>query len=116
MSTSLYIKKLEKCFTNVKSLFLPLGGCFITQNAGLLIVLFLPLCPAGIRGFSILVGRGDRGRGGGVYGLYLFIYLVMGWAINRRERSFSLLFFLFVEGGDKMKAQTTRATNTLKNP
>ncbi len=53
---------------------------------------------------------------GGVYELYLIIYLVMGWAINRRERSFSLLFFLFVEGGDTMKGQTTRATNTLKNP
>jgi hypothetical protein len=51
---------MEEYFTNVKSLFLPLGGCFITQNAGPLIVLFLPLCPSGIRGFNILVGRGER--------------------------------------------------------
>jgi hypothetical protein len=56
---------MEKCFTKIKSLFLPLGGCFIIQNAGR-IVLFLPLCPAGIRAFKFLLG-GVSLEGGASY-------------------------------------------------
>ncbi len=52
----------------------------------------------------------------GVYGLYLFIFLVTVWANNRRESPFSLLFFFVCVGCDTMKGQTTCATNTLKNP
>jgi hypothetical protein len=48
--TSFYTKIIKECFTKMKSLFLPLGGCFINHNAGSLIVLFLPWCPVGIRG------------------------------------------------------------------
>ncbi len=43
-------KIIKECFTKMKSLFLPLDGCFIIYNAGSLIVLFLPRCPVGIRG------------------------------------------------------------------
>jgi hypothetical protein len=40
--TSLYTEIIKECFTKMKSLFFPLGGCFIIHNAGSLIVLFLP--------------------------------------------------------------------------
>ncbi len=74
------------------------GGCFF----------FVPVWEEARRAFSFQMSMGETGKGPfffsffvvdfsfggwGRYGLYLFTFLVRGWANNRRERPFSLLFF-----------------------
>lgn len=63
---------MEKWFTKIKSLFLPLGGCFITQNAGLLIVLFFPIMAGRYQGFQYSCCVGWAWVGGGGKGAAFF--------------------------------------------
>ncbi len=75
------------------------------------LLFFVPVWEEARRAFSFQMRMGGTGKGPfffsffvvdfsfggwGRYRLYLFTFLVRGWANNRRERPFSLLFFVCV--------------------
>jgi len=114
------------------SIFL-LGGVSVSGGRGggeRGLLFFVPVWEEARRVFSFQTSMGGRGKGSffflallfpffggwGRYGLYSFTFLVTGWANNRRERPFSLLFFCFCRAVTQWRGRPHVPQNTLKTP